>query len=87
MKDKIDFFYHKYFSEIMTGILFSLVVITILLVFGIYNGNVQRENIVNNGNLTNIKVDSLRDQHDYTSKRSDSIQTSLIKKLDIINNK
>jgi|GEM_PF-5741921 len=42
MKTKLNIFYHKYFSEIMTGILCSLLIITCLLIFGIYNGTVQR---------------------------------------------
>lgn len=88
MKQHLNNIYHKYFPEIMTGILFSLLIITGLLIFGIYNGSHQRKTM----NIqTNLKLDSIKAKQyvmqSILSKKSDSIQISLVTKLDSINNK
>lgn len=88
MKQHLNHIYHKYFPEIMTGILFSLLIITGLLIFGIYNGSHQRKTM----NIqTNLKLDSIKTKQyvmqSILSKKSDSIQSSLINKLDSINHK
>lgn len=88
MKQHLNHIYHKYFPEIMTGILFSLLIITGLLIFGIYNGSHQRKTM----NIqTNLKLDSIKTKQStmqsILSKKSDSIQSSLISKLDSINHK
>ena len=88
MKQHLNHIYHKYFPEIMTGILFSLLIITGLLVFGIYNGSHQRKTM---NVQTNLKLDSIKTKQavmqSILSKKSDSIQISLVTKLDSINHK
>lgn len=51
MKSKLNKIYHQYFPEIMTGILASLLIITGLLIFGIYNGTVQRNEMQQGQNI------------------------------------
>lgn len=88
MKEKLNKIYHRFFPEIMTGILASLILIAGLLVFGIWNSTAQRENIrqVTQDKLDSIKIEQSEMKADLIVK-SDSIQFSLKQKLDNINNK
>ena len=65
MKTKLNKIYHRYFPEIMTGILAALLLITGLLIFGIYNGAAQRNKmqegqdvLLHNDSVEKIKQDS-----------------------------
>lgn len=65
MKTKLNKIYHRYFPEIMTGILAALLLITGLLIFGIYNGTAQRNKmqegqdvLLHNDSVEKIKQDS-----------------------------
>ena len=80
MKTKLNFFYHKYFSEIMTGILASLLVITILLIYGIYNGTTQR-NKMQEGQEILLQNDSI------TMKMQDSALERAVELRDLIQKK
>ncbi|TDX83997.1 hypothetical protein [Epilithonimonas xixisoli] len=88
MKTKLNKIYHRYFSEIMTGILASLLIITGLLIFGIWNSTNQRENI---RQTTQGKLDIIRNEQSEMRTdlmvKSDSIEISLREKLDNINKK
>lgn len=77
MKTKLNFFYHKYFSEIMTGILVSLTIITILLIYGIYNGTVQR-NKMQEGQDVLLQNDSIamKMREDFSKKQDSALESA-----------
>lgn len=55
MRHTLKYLYQKYFPEIISGVLIGLLINTILLVFGIYNGTKQR---TENHQTETSKIDS-----------------------------
>lgn len=87
MKTKLNFFYHKYFSEIMTGILASLFIITVLIIYGIYNGTIQR-NKMQEGQDILLQNDSISmKMSEHFSKKQDSAIASAEELRDLIQKK
>jgi hypothetical protein len=87
MKTKLSFFYHKYFSEIMTGILASLFIITVLIIYGIYNGTTQR-NKMQEGQDILLQNDSISmKMSEEFSKKQDSAIASAEELRDLIQKK
>ena len=83
MKTKLNKIYHQYFSEIMTGILASLLIITGLLIFGIYNGTVQRNEMQEGQNIL-LKNDTvaIKLRNEFKVKQDKALEL-----MDLINKK
>ena len=77
MKTKLNKIYQQYFSEIMTGILASLVIITGLLIFGIYKGTVQRNEMQEGQNiLLNNDTVAIKLRNEFKVKQDKALKSS-----------
>lgn len=77
MKTKLNIFYHRFFVEIQTAVLVLLVVNLLLLGYGIWNGNKQRESNKN----------SIIESTTRVSKKQDSALIKAKELTELIKNK